>query len=387
MITWLTKIFIKENQEDSKKRQMYGILCGMVGIALNIILFVGKLLAGTISNSIAITADAFNNLSDAGSSFVTLIGFKLAGTKPDPEHPFGHGRIEYISGLVVAGVILIMAFELIRNSINKIIHPQTTEFSFLAVAILMISILVKLYMSSYNRKIGTKIGSAAMKATATDSLSDTCATTVVLVATLVAEITGLQIDGYCGVLVGIFILYAGINAGKETLNPLLGQPPAKEFVDEIEKIVMSYETIQGIHDLVVHDYGPGRVMISLHAEVPAEGDIMEMHDVIDNIETKLREKLHCAAVIHMDPIATENEEIIQLKKQMIEIIKGIDETITLHDFRMVAGPTHNNIIFDIAVPFKFRMTDESVIQDIRERARTILGDNYYIVVQIDKAYC
>lgn len=387
MITWLTKIFIKENQEDSKKRQMYGILCGMVGIALNIILFVGKLLAGTISNSIAITADAFNNLSDAGSSFVTLIGFKLAGTKPDPEHPFGHGRIEYISGLVVAGVILIMAFELIRNSINKIIHPQTTEFSFLAVAILMISILVKLYMSSYNRKIGTKIGSAAMKATATDSLSDTCATTVVLVATLVAEITGLQIDGYCGVLVGIFILYAGINAGKETLNPLLGQPPAKEFVDEIEKIVMSYETIQGIHDLVVHDYGPGRVMISLHAEVPAEGDIMEMHDVIDNIETKLREKLHCAAVIHMDPIATQNEEIIQLKKQMVEIIKGIDETITLHDFRMVAGPTHNNIIFDIAVPFKFRMTDESVIQDIRERVRTILGDNYYIVVQIDKAYC
>lgn len=387
MITWLTKIFIKENQEDSKKRQMYGILCGMVGIALNIILFVGKLLAGTISNSIAITADAFNNLSDAGSSFVTLIGFKLAGTKPNPEHPFGHGRIEYISGLVVAGVILIMAFELIRNSINKIIHPQTTEFSFLAVAILMISILVKLYMSSYNRKIGTKIGSAAMKATATDSLSDTCATTVVLVATLVAEITGLQIDGYCGVLVGIFILYAGINAGKETLNPLLGQPPAKEFVDEIEKIVMSYETIQGIHDLVVHDYGPGRVMISLHAEVPAEGDIMEMHDVIDNIETKLREKLHCAAVIHMDPIATENEEIIQLKKQMIEIIKGINETITLHDFRMVAGPTHNNIIFDIVVPFKFRMTDESVIQDIQERARTILGDNYYIVVQIDKAYC
>ena len=386
MITLLAKIFIKEQKDKNKVRQAYGVLCGVVGILLNVLLFAGKFLAGTISNSIAITAEAFNNLSDAGSSFVTLIGFKLAGAKPDPEHPFGHGRMEYVSGLVVAAAILLMAYELIRDSITKIMHPEETEFSTLVLVILVASILAKLYMSYYNRSVGKKIDSAAMRATATDSLSDTCATLVVLIATLVGHYTGLHIDGWCSVLVGIFILFAGINAAKETLNPLLGQPPEEEFVEEIDRIVMAHEEICGIHDLIVHDYGPGRQMISLHAEVPAEGDILETHDVIDNIENELRAKLGCDATIHMDPIITSDEHISELKAAVISIVKSIDEIITLHDFRVVTGPTHTNLIFDILIPFKFYISDDELTLMIQERVKEKLGNNYFVVMKIDKAY-
>lgn len=386
MITLLAKIFVKEQKDKSKVRQAYGVLCGVVGILLNVLLFAGKFMAGTISNSIAITADAFNNLSDAGSSFVTLIGFKLAGAKPDPEHPFGHGRMEYVSGLVVAAAILLMAYELIRDSITKIIHPEETEFSTLVLVILVSSILVKLYMSYYNRSIGKKIDSAAMRATATDSLSDTFATLVVLIATLVGHYTDLHIDGWCGVLVGIFILLAGINAAKETLNPLLGQPPEEDFVGEIDRIVMAHDEICGIHDLIVHDYGPGRQMISLHAEVPAEGDILEIHDVIDNVENELRAKLGCDATIHMDPIITSDEHISELKAAVISIVKSIDEVITLHDFRVVTGPTHTNLIFDVLIPFKFYISDDELTLMIQERVKEKLGNNYFVVMKIDKAY-
>lgn len=386
MVTLLAKIFIKEQKDKNKARQAYGVLCGIVGILLNVLLFIGKFLAGTISNSIAITADAFNNLSDAGSSFVTLIGFKLAGAKPDPEHPFGHGRMEYVSGLVVAAAILLMAYELIRDSVNKIMHPEETEFSALVLVILLASILVKLYMAYYNKSIGKKIDSAAMRATATDSLSDTCATLVVLIATLVGHYTGLHIDGWCGVLVGIFILYAGINAAKETLDPLLGQPPEESFVEEIDRIVMAHEEICGIHDLIVHDYGPGRQMISLHAEVPAEGDILEIHDVIDNVENELRAKLGCEATIHMDPIVTADEHIGELKQAVTAVVRDIDEIITLHDFRVVTGPTHTNLIFDILIPFKFYISDEELTLMIEQRVKERLGNNYFVVMKIDKSY-
>ena len=273
MVTLLSRIFIKNREEttDPIVRQAYGMLCGSVGILLNILLFIGKFLAGTISNSIAITADAFNNLSDAGSSIITLLGFKLAGQKPDSDHPFGHGRLEYISGLLVSVVILIMAYELIKDSVIKIFHPEALNYSPLILVILLASILVKCYMAYYNRKIGGQIDSAAMKATATDSMSDTLATTVVLIATLISHFSGFAIDGYCGVLVGLFILFAGINAAKDTISPLLGQAPDPEFVQQINDIVMSYEGVLGIHDLIVHNYGPGRVLISLHAEVPSDG--------------------------------------------------------------------------------------------------------------------
>ncbi len=386
MITFLSKFFIREKQDKNKIRQEYGMLCGITGIILNIFLFAGKFMAGTISNSIAITADAINNLSDAGSSFVTLIGFKLAGAKPDPEHPFGHGRIEYVSGLVVAAAILLMAYELVRDSVSKIIHPEETEFSTLIVVILVVSILVKIYMYYYNNSIGKKIDSAAMRATAMDSLSDTCATAVVLAATLVGHFTGLYIDGYCGALVGIFIFYAGINAAKETLNPLLGQPPEEEFVEQINQIVMAHEEVCGIHDLIVHDYGPGRQMISLHAEVPAEGDILEVHDIIDNIENELRAKLGCDATIHMDPVVTSDEHISEMKAAVFSIIRGIDEIINIHDFRVVTGPTHTNLIFDVLVPYKFYISDEELTTMIEREVKRKLGNNHNVVLKVDKSY-
>ena len=386
MVTLLAKIFIQEKNDQAKIREEYGVLCGVVGILFNVLLFAGKFLAGTISHSIAITADAVNNLSDAGSSIVTLAGFKLAGTKPDPEHPFGHGRIEYISGLVVAAAILLMAYELIRDSVGKIVHPEETEFSGLIVVILVLSILVKLYMYFYNHTIGKKLDSAAMQATAIDSLSDTCATTAVLAATLIGHFTGLHIDGWCGVLVGVFILYAGISAAKETLNPLLGQPPAEDFVMQIDRIVMSHPEICGIHDLIVHDYGPGRKMVTLHAEVPADGDILEVHDVIDNVENELREKLGCEATIHMDPIVTSDEHVSELKAAVVSITKGIDDVITIHDFRVVSGPTHCNLIFDVLVPFQFKMSDEELVAAICGRVTECLGDNYYPKIKVDHAY-
>lgn len=386
MVSFFAKIFIKEKNDKIKIRQEYGMLCGVVGIFLNILLFVGKFLTGTLSNSIAVTADAFNNLSDAGSSVVTLVGFKLAGAKPDSEHPFGHGRMEYISGLVVSAAILLMAYELIRNSIEKIRRPEETIFSTTVVIILVISILVKLYMSYYNSSIGKRIDSAAMRATATDSLSDTCATTVVLIATLVGHYTGLHIDGWCGVLVGVFIFYAGIKAAKDTLDPLLGQAPDKAFVEQIYRIVMAHEEICGIHDLIVHDYGPGRQMVSLHAEVQADGNILEVHDAIDNVENELRAKLGCDATIHMDPIVTADEHIIELKKAVTYIIKGIDEVITMHDFRVVTGPTHTNLIFDVMVPFKFYISDEELTRMIQQKVKKRLGNDYYVKMKIDKAY-
>ena len=378
MVTLLAKIFIKDAEDTSspKVRQAYGVLTGVVGILLNVLLFAGKFIAGTLSKSISITADAFNNLSDAGSSFVTLIGFKLAGAKPDPEHPFGHGRIEYVSGLVVSGAILLMAFELIKDSIDKIIHPQTVDFSALAAGILVVSILVKIYMYLYNSSISKKIDSAAMKATATDSLSDTMATTVVLIASIVGHYTGLKIDGYCGVLVGLFIFYAGFSAAKETLDPLLGQPPEEEFVEQIEEIVMSYELVQGIHDLVVHDYGPGRVMISLHAEVPAEEDILEIHDMIDVIENDLADKLNCEAVIHMDPLVTKDERVNELKRTIREVVDSLEGDVSMHDFRTVIGPTHTNMMFDVVLPFGYSMTDEMVKEEIQKRTWDRLGESY-----------
>lgn len=386
MITLLARFLIHEKEDKTRIRQSYGVLCGIVGIALNVLLFAGKLLAGMLSNSIAITADALNNLSDAGSSLVTLIGFRLAGAKPDSEHPFGHGRMEYISGLVVAAAILLMAYELIRDSIGKILHPEETETSLLVFIILAVSIFVKLYMAYYNRSIGRQIGSAAMKATATDSLSDAGATSVVFAASLIGHYTGVQIDGWCGVLVGLFIIYAGIQAAKETLDPLLGQPPEKELVEEIHKIVMAHEPICGIHDLIVHDYGPGRQMISLHAEVPAEGNILETHDAIDNVEKELRDKLGCEATIHMDPIITMDKRIYRLKMTVLEMLNEIDPVITMHDFRVVTGPTHTNLIFDIIVPFKFHIDDETLTERMDAIVKERVGDSYYIAMTIDRAY-
>lgn len=387
MVTLLAKLFIKNNQdtESPAVRQSYGVLSGIVGIFFNILLFGGKFFAGLLSHSISITADAFNNLSDAGSSVITLIGFKMAGQKPDPDHPFGHGRIEYLSGLAVSAAILIMAFELIKSSVSKIIHPEETVFEPIIIVILIVSILVKCYMFLYNRSISKKIRSEAIMATASDSLSDTMSTAVVLIATLASHFTNLHLDGICGILVGLFILYTGITSARDTLNPLLGQAPDPAFVKEIEELVLSYDDVIGIHDLLVHNYGPGRLMISLHAEVPADGDILQLHDMIDNIERALRDRLKCDAVIHMDPVCVNDPEVKELKKQISDFLFMLDSSLTLHDFRIVKGPTHTNIIFDIVLPFHFRLSDEAVCSLMEAKVKE-LNPNYFAVINIDKKY-
>jgi len=367
MIELLSRWFIRnrENTGDPAVRLAYGRLCGLVGIGLNLLLFGGKLFAGTVSGSVAVTADAFNNLSDAGSSVVTLLGFQLAGKKPDPQHPFGHGRIEYISGLVVSGLILLMGVELGKSSVEKILHPEAVDFSLLAVGILVASIAVKLYMYLYNRRIGRRISSAAMEATATDSLSDAIATTAVLAAMLVGRFTSLMIDGWVGLVVACFILFSGYQAAKETLGPLLGQPPEQELVERIQQMVLSHPPICGIHDLVVHDYGPGRMMVSLHAEVPAHGDILELHDVIDTAEMELKRTLHCDAVIHMDPIITDDAQIVQLRRRVAELVRQVDSGMTIHDFRVVPGPSHTNLIFDAVLPFGEHITEAEAARQLQ----------------------
>ena len=385
MITLLSNLFIKNKSEmkNPTVRQAYGMLCGGVGIFLNLMLFAGKFLAGLLSSSIAITADAFNNLSDAGSSIITLLGFKIAGQKPDPEHPFGHGRVEYISGLGVSVLILLMGIELVKGSVSKIIHPEELTFSPVIIVILLASILVKCYMFYYNRTLGKKLDSAAMSATAMDSISDCLATTVVLIATLVGHFTSITIDGWCGLLVGLFICRAGIMAAKETIGPLLGQPPSPEFVEQVSNIVMSYEEVIGLHDLIVHDYGPGRVLISLHAEVPADGDILTLHDVIDTIEQELKTTLNCHAVIHMDPVQVGDEETDRLKAMVKDIIAQIDSSLTIHDFRIVTGPTHTNLIFDVVTPFDFRLTDSELTALIHAKVKQE-NPGYFTVIQVDK---
>ena len=388
MITFLASLFIKDskNYKAPAVRQAYGVLSGAVGIGLNILLFFGKWLAGTISGSIAITADAFNNLSDAGSSIITLIGFRLSGQEPDPEHPFGHGRMEYISGLLVSVAILVMGFELIWSSIGKLRNPEPIESSALVFGILIASILVKLYMFFYNHSLSKKLESAAMKATSVDSLSDTVATTLVLIATVISKYTGLLLDGWFGILVGLFILYTGGATLKETIDLLLGQPPKQEFVDEIKEIVLGHSLVHGVHDLIVHDYGPGRVMISLHAEVDVNGDIQDIHEQIDHIEHELQEKLHCSAMIHMDPIVTDDKEVLAMKAKVEEMVHFLDESFSMHDFRMVKGPTRTNLIFDVEVPRKTSYTDNEIVNWLKERIHELPGSKYFAVIQIDHEY-
>ena len=388
MITFLASLFIKDrrNYDSPAVRQAYGVLSGAVGIGLNILLFLGKWIAGTLSGSIAITADAFNNLSDAGSSIITLIGFRLSGQAPDPEHPFGHGRMEYISGLLVSVAILVMGFELIWSSFGKLRDPEPIESSALVLGILLASILVKVYMFYYNRSLSKKLDSAAMKATSVDSLSDTVVTTLVLIATVISKYTGLILDGWFGILVGIFIVYTGGSTLKETIDLLIGQPPKKEFIDEIREIVLGHSLVYGVHDLIVHDYGPGRRMISLHAEVAVDGDIQDIHEQIDHIEHELQEKLNCSATIHMDPIVTDDKEVLEMKAKVEAMVQSLDEAFSMHDFRMVKGPTRTNLIFDVEVPRKTSLTDNEIMNRLKEQVHGLPGSKYFAVIQIDHEY-
>ena len=366
-------------------RERYGVLSGGVGIFLNLLLSLGKFFAGVVTGSIAVTADAFNNLSDAGSSVVTLVGFKLAGQKADDGHPFGHGRIEYLAGLLVSLLILMVGVELGKTSIEKIVQPEEVAFSILSVGILVCSILIKLWMSLFNRKLGKRIHSAAMQATATDSLSDVVATSAVLAGTLIGHFAHVSIDGWIGVVVAVFILRAGWGAAKDTLNPLLGTAPDPELVKAIQQLVLSHEQVVGMHDLVIHDYGPGRRMCSFHAEVPEGDDIMEAHDGIDHIEREIQEKFGIETTAHMDPIATGDSEVARLREQVSELVREIDPDMSIHDFRLTRGPRHSNLIFDVVVPHRCRLSDEEIRRRITEAAEQVVP-GCYVVLQLDRSY-
>lgn len=374
-----------ENVQDPAVRERYGVMSGGVGIFLNLLLSLGKFFAGVLTGSIAVTADAFNNLSDAGSSVVTLVGFKLAGQKADDGHPFGHGRIEYLAGLLVSLLILMVGVELGKTSIEKILHPEEVAFSLVTVIILICSILVKLWMCLFNRKLGRRINSAAMEATATDSLSDVVATSAVLAGTLIGHFAQVSIDGWIGVVVAIFILRAGWGAAKDTLNPLLGTAPEPELVKAIQQLVLSHEQVVGMHDLVIHDYGPGRRMCSFHAEVPEDKDIMDAHDAIDHIEREIQEKFGIETTVHMDPIATGDSEVARLREQVAELVREIDPDMSIHDFRLTRGPQHSNLIFDVVVPHRCRLTDEEVRQRITDTVRRVVP-GCYVVLQLDRSY-
>ena len=376
MIALLSSIFIKNKNDynDENVRRGYGILTGAVGIILNLFLFATKFSVGIITSAISVTADAFNNLSDAGSSIITLLGFKLSGQKPDNEHPFGHGRIEYISGLFVSVIILIVAFELVKTSIGKILHPEEVAVSALTFVFLSLSIIVKLYMFAYNMIYGKKISSGAMKATAVDSISDTIATTVVLICYIIYAVFKIKIDAY-----------AGYKTLRETISPLLGQTPDPEFVKEIEEIVRSNESVIGIHDMIVHDYGPTRIFVSLHAEVPCDKDILYLHECIDDIENEIKEKLNCEVSIHMDPVDTNDENLFEAKVMVTEIIKEIDERLTLHDFRMVHGESHSNLIFDVVIPHKFKMSEKELTEEIQKKVHD-KHKGYFCVINVDNDY-
>ncbi len=367
-------------------RSAYGTVCGICGIFLNVLLFALKIVAGVLSGSLAVTADAFNNLSDAGSSVITLAGFRLASKKPDPDHPFGHGRMEYISGFIVSVLIMLMGYELAKASIDKFLAPVMPDFTLLTVGILVASILVKVYMSAYNRKYGKKISSPAMLATASDSLSDTVSTAVVLVSGIACRLSGfVYIDSICGLLVAGFILFAGYNAAKDTVSPLLGQPPSKEFVEQVESIVLSNPQIIGIHDLVVHNYGPGRVMVSLHAEVSCEESVLVLHDMIDCTEVLISEKLGCEAVIHMDPIDVENPKLAEIRVFLENIVKKSAAGAMFHDLRMVPGDTHTNLIFDVVLPFECESSEKEVKEMISACVKEF-DPTYECVIKIDKDY-
>lgn len=387
MIELLSRIFIKNRDKvnDPAVRRAYGTLCSVYGIFLNVLLFTGKYFAGVLSGSVAIVADAFNNLSDAGSSVISLLGFAIAGKKPDLDHPFGHGRAEYLAGLLLSALIVVMGVELGKSSIEKIISPEPVEAALLPALILLASILVKFYMSLYNKAVGKKINSPSMEATATDSLSDCIATTVVLLSMGISYFFHVNVDGWAGLLVAAFIIFAGYNAMRDTLSPLLGKAPDPELVKEIEETALSHPEIVGIHDLIIHDYGPGRGFVSLHAEVNGKGEIFELHDAVDQAEREIREKFGILATIHMDPIDCDNEQLNQLRDAVADKLTEIDPRIKIHDFRMVPGPTHTNLIFDALVPADLKTTDGELSKRIAELVHSS-WKKYYAVVDIDRSY-
>ena len=382
----LCRRFIKDNAnvDDPQVRFAYGRLAGIIGILCNLLLCGCKILAGILAGSLAMIADAFNNLSDAGSAIVTLIGFKLAGAPPDKDHPFGHGRMEYLSAMGVAVLIILAGFELATSALDKILHPAASTFSWVSIVILAASIAVKLWMAVFNHRIGKKIRSDALCAAGLDSRNDVICTGVVLVSSLLNLVLDFSIDGYVGMAVALFVIWSGFTVIRNTVSPLLGQAPDPELVQDIQQTVLSYEGVVGIHDLIVHDYGPGRMMVSLHAEVPEDQPISKSHDVIDNIEMELQEKFNILSCIHMDPVDTDNPETLRLKEVTIRLMNEVDESLTLHDFRVVAGDTHTNLLFDLVFPH--RHPDPKGIATALQDAIHAHDPKLFAVIKVEYSY-
>lgn len=387
MTKLLVKLFINdsENISNPKVRTAYGTLGSIMGIAVNIILAVSKIFAGIISGSISVTADAINNLSDAGSSIISLIGVKISAKPADKGHPYGHGRIEYISALAVSVLVFLMGIELFKDSFIKIKHPVPVNFSPVALCILVLSIIAKLWLGFFNKNLGKKIKSAPMIAVMKDSFSDCLATGVAAISIIVSAFSDISIDGYLGIFVACFILLAGFNILKETLGELLGNPPEKEYVEMIENKILSYEHIVGVHDLIVHDYGPSRRFASAHAEVPANIDLMEAHDVIDLIERDIMSEMGLMISIHMDPIIVDDERINSLRQMTTDIVKEIDSELSIHDFRVVEGPTHTNLIFDILLPHDHKHSHEDICKTIDTKLSKI-DERFFTVITIDHSF-
>lgn len=370
--------------EDPAVRGAYGKLAGITGIIANALLFALKLAAGLLTGSLAVIADAFNNLSDAASSVVTLFGFVLSEAPPDSEHPFGHGRMEYLSAMLLGELILLAGYELLKSSVSKIFHPEPSEFRWLSVGILLAAIAVKCWMMLFYRKLGRAISSETLAAASADSRNDMLCTGLVLVSLFAEKLTGLAVDGYMGLLVAALVLWTGITTLKDSISPLLGKAPDPELVREIRDTVLAHEGIVGVHDLMIHNYGPGRTVISLHAEVPASEDVLRSHDRVDSLERELMHKFHAVTCIHMDPVDTENAETARLKVLAETVLGDIDPRLSLHDFRVVFGETHTNLIFDITVPFRYEGT-ESLPAELQRRLQAI-DPHLYVVAQAEHSY-
>lgn len=387
MQNWLVKKFVHdyENVHDISVRASYGKLSGKVGIFCNAFLFAVKFIMGTISGSVSITADAVNNLSDAASSVISLIGFKMAEKPADEDHPYGHAIYEYLSGLTVAVMIILIGFELFKTSFDKVLHPSTVDFSIALVIVLAVSILIKLWMALFNKSLGKKINSSALEATAADSRNDVISTSAVLAAAVISHFFKINLDGYMGIAVAVFILYSGIGLVKDTLDPLLGKAPEPELVDYIQKKILSYDGVLGTHDLMIHDYGPGRKFASVHVEMAAEGDVLKSHDVIDNIERDFLSKDNLNIIVHYDPIVTKDDIVNDFRSWLMEQVKSIDPHLSIHDLRIVPGNSHTNLVFDCVMPHCINMSPSELKAEIR-RLVNIKYPNYYCIITIDSSY-
>ena len=383
----LIRKFVPDHEKttDATVRTAYGKLSSTVSIVSNLLLFALKLLAGILSASVAITADAFNNLSDASSGIITLLGFKMANKPADPEHPYGHARYEYLSGLLISVLILVIGVELFKSGLDKILHPQITVFRWITAGILTVSIAIKWWLCIFNRKIGILIDSGTLKAASADSRNDVLSTTAVLVATVISHFTQVDLDGYMGVAVAAFILYSGVGLVKETVSPLLGRAPDPETVQMIRDKIMSYPGVLGTHDLMLHDYGPGRQFASVHVEVAAERDMLESHDMVDNIEREFLAHTGIHMVVHMDPIVTADPVVASLRQFLSDTVTEIHPDLSIHDLRIVPGPTHTNVIFDCVVPHECSACPTDVCQRIRERVKAVYPD-YFCVITVDESF-